>query len=130
MQASDLSPHAAMEQDEIAGQVAQAVDSLAESHRLALELKQAGYSTKQIAAIVNCTEKAAQRRLEKARVQLRLALSRCGPSCVMGTPRQDQCPARAKELYCLKWLFIKNLRSQHKKTGDSPRGNLGHFSRL
>ena len=111
-QSSNLSPHVAMEQDEMAQQVTQAVDSLAESHRLALELSQTGSSAKQIAALSNCTEKAARRRVEKAKEQLKLALSRCGRSCVMGTPRQEQCPALTKELYCLKRLYAKKLRSQ------------------
>jgi RNA polymerase sigma-70 factor (ECF subfamily) len=110
-QSSGLSPHAVMAQDEIAQQVARAVDSLAESHRLAMELRQTGSSAKQIAAISNCTEKAAQRRVEKAREQLRLNLSHCGPSCVMDAPRLGRCPAQAKELFCLKWLYSQQLRS-------------------
>jgi len=99
-----------MERAEIAEQVATAVDSLARSHRLAMELGQAGLSHKQIAAASNCTEKATRRRKEKAWSQLRLRLSKCGSSCVMGTPRQERCPARSKEFTCLKYLALRALR--------------------
>ena len=109
-----LSAHGVMEQAEIAEQLAHAVDSLADSHRLAIELRQAGLYYKQIAAVANCTEKAARRRAEKARAKLRFSLSRCGPACVMGTGREDQCPARTKNAYCLKYLFLNTLRFPQK----------------
>jgi len=115
IQSPDPSPHTAMEQAEIAQQIAQAVDSLAESHRLAMELSEAGLSYKQIASTSKCTEKAARRRKEKAWEQLRLRLSQCGPSCVLGTPRQGQCPARTKDLVCLKYLAFLSLRSRRQE---------------
>ena len=113
---SVCSPDAAMEQQELARQVACALDSLAESHRLALELSQAGLSHKQIATIAGSTEKAARRRTEKARAQLRISLSRCGPSCVMGTSHQRQCPAQAKEYCCLKYMCFKVLRLRRRES--------------
>ena len=104
-----VSPEEAVEMNEIAREIGRAVDSLTESQRLAMELSESGLSYKQIAAIHNCTEKAAQRRVEKAREQLRQALSHCGPSCVLGTPQQDQCPAKTNNIYCLKYFIIKQM---------------------
>jgi DNA-directed RNA polymerase specialized sigma24 family protein len=115
IESPDPSPHAALEQAEIAEQVAKAVDSLARSHRLAMELSLAGLSHKQIAAISHCTEKAARRRKEKAWGQLRIRLSKCGTSCVMDTPGQGQCPARARESTCLKYLAFQALRLRGHK---------------
>ena len=104
------SPGETSEWDEVSRQVAQAVKSLAKSHRLALESSQTGLSAKQIAAGIGCTENAARRLVQKARKHLAHVLSRCGDSCVMNTDRQEQCPAFVKDFYCLKWLYVKSLR--------------------
>ena len=82
----ELFPHVAslapgscelLEKDEIMRRISQAITSLKESHRIAVELSQKGLSSKQIAAQIGCTEKAVQRRLEKSKKKLRLALSDC-----------------------------------------------------
>ena len=110
MASSALSPGDAVAQDELARQLTRAVETLAKSHRMALEMSQAGVSAKRIAAISNCTEKAAQRRVEKAREQLTRALSRCGSACVMDTHGEKECPARKENLYCLKFIYRRVLR--------------------
>mgnify|MGYP006304564789 CR=1 FL=1 len=110
--ARDASAAVAMERAELADRIARALDKLAASHRLALELRQAGLSAREIAAACHCSEKAARRRVEKARVRLRLSLSRCGASCVMGTARQSECPAHSRGEHCLKYLFTCHLQIQ------------------
>jgi RNA polymerase sigma-70 factor (ECF subfamily) len=105
-------PDVAMERDELGDQIAHALASLAQSHRHAMELVQDGLSAKQIASTADCTEKAVQRRLAKARKQMRNMLSRCGSSCALDQRRPDQCPARKENLHCLKWLYVRGLRCE------------------
>jgi len=65
---------------------------------------------KQIPATSNCTEKAAERRVEEARAHLRIILAPRGSSCVFGTEREEECRALEKNLYCLKWLYPNHLQ--------------------
>jgi len=105
-------PDAAMERDELGDQIAQALASLAQSHRHVIELLQDGLAARQIASTADCTPKAVGRRLAKAKTQLRCILSRCGDSCLIDQQRPEQCPARKENLHCLKWLYISRLRSE------------------
>ena len=108
---SAASPVEIMEREDIASQIGRALGALAHSHRLAFELSQLGLSAKQMAVLTGCTEKAAQRRLEKSREELRYSLSACGNVCAIDSRRLDQCPARMKDSYCLKWLYVLHLRA-------------------
>ena len=99
-----------MEREELIRAVGRAVASLSESRRQALELSGSGLSAKQVAAISNCTENAARRRVQEAREELRLLLAPCGRSCVMGTESEEECPARKNTSCCLKWLYLNTLR--------------------
>jgi RNA polymerase sigma factor (sigma-70 family) len=104
------SPRDALERSEVAHQIAQALDLLADSRRLALTASQEGLSAKQIAASMGCTENAARILVQKARRELARLLSRCGDSCTLGKHGQDQCPARTSNFLCLKSLYYRQLR--------------------
>lgn len=109
------SPAVVAERTELAGQIDRAIDSLAESHRLAMEMSQAGLSAHQIATISNCTEKAAQRRVEKARDRMKQLLCRCGKACVMDSHRQEECPAFRNGLECLKYWYMRQICFSREK---------------
>lgn len=120
-------PETVTDQRELARRIAEALAALSQSNRQALELSQQGLSTKQIASHCGCTEKAVRRRVEKTREQLQLTLSRCGRMCVMLTGRADLCPARKKNFYCLKWLYMHHLREVARKNEKMGRGVLPVF---
>jgi RNA polymerase sigma-70 factor (ECF subfamily) len=109
--ASDPSPHEALERDELARQVVQTMETLVKLHRLALEASQSGLSAREIAARLGCTENAARHLVQKARKNLARALSRCGVDCAVDQGHPDECPAKIKNLHCLKSIYSSQLRS-------------------
>lgn len=72
---SDPGPEADAQNSELLQKLEQAIASLAESHRTAYVMRSAGASVQQIAISQGCTEKAAERRLEKAIEGIRRDLS-------------------------------------------------------
>jgi RNA polymerase sigma-70 factor (ECF subfamily) len=96
---------------ETASQVAEAMSTLTESHRRALDMRLAGLSYQQIASRCGCTVKAARRRAEKAREQLKMVLSRCGCMCVISTD-QGACSMRRRGINCLKWSYVLTARRE------------------
>ena len=103
-----------LEQGEISQKITQAVDSLAKSHRMAMALYQVGLTYKEIAMELHCTEKASQRRVEKAKANLKLSLSLCGRSCVIGTSCHNQCPSNKNYFLCIKQLYFQALRKKQE----------------
>ena len=108
--APGLSPREALQRDEVSRQVAQAVKSLAKSHRLALQYSQAGLSARQIAARLGSTENAARILVQKARRELTRLLSRCGDSCAVDDGHPEKCPAKKENLQCLKYQYVRRLQ--------------------
>jgi RNA polymerase sigma-70 factor (ECF subfamily) len=102
-------PIVVMEHAQRTCEIASAIDSLAESHRLVLTMDQRGLSAMEIASHFGCSENAVRRRLQKARKHLRSALSYCGDHCAIENQRAEKCPAQ-KKVYCFKWLYIYDLR--------------------
>jgi DNA-directed RNA polymerase specialized sigma24 family protein len=109
-------PPAALNRKELTHQIQQALISLARSRRVALELSQEGLSAKQIASVVNCTENAARRRVQKAKQDLIRILSHCGDSCALDQRRPEQCPAQEEDFSCLKYLFLRKLRAHGQRS--------------
>jgi RNA polymerase sigma-70 factor (ECF subfamily) len=99
-----------IEHKAIAAETAGALGKLSGSHRLVLELRQQGLSAKEIGARIGCTEKAVERRLEKAKAAFRIALSLCGRACAWDRGRPEECPAEKNNLHCPRWLSRQGLR--------------------
>lgn len=105
-------PYEAMERNELAHHIKEALSSLPHSHRQTLELVLDGLSANQIASTIGCTEKAVRRLLDKARAGVRNMLSHCGSAYALIQWRSDECPARKEKYNCVKWLYLQRLRAE------------------
>jgi RNA polymerase sigma-70 factor (ECF subfamily) len=103
-------PTAAIERLELTREISNAIRSLSTSHQIVLELNQFGLSAMQISSRIGCSENIARLRLQQARKQLRIRLSRCGRHCAMDNCRPDRCAAAQNNLHCLKWIYFYDLR--------------------
>jgi RNA polymerase sigma factor (sigma-70 family) len=98
-----LSPGVSLEREELGRQLERAMDSLSSSQRLALESTTfLGLSAREVAAQIGCTPNAARILIQKAKAKMTRVASHCGKFCAVDNGHPDKCPARIKNIDCLK----------------------------
>jgi RNA polymerase sigma-70 factor (ECF subfamily) len=112
--AHEPSPYAIAEYNELVQRMGRALGDLTSCHRQAILFAQQGFTARQAASVVGCTDVAAQCRLQKARRWLLNLISRCGTNCAVDTHHSDRCPARVDGAECLKWLVRRRLGNMQK----------------